>query len=90
MVGTKDKTFFVYILRTSRNTLYTGQTNDLDRRLKEHIDKKGRGAKYTRGCDSCELVYFEKYQTRTEALQREAAIKKMTRCQKDKLVESMS
>lgn len=83
------KSFVVYILRTSGNTLYTGQTDNLDRRLKEHSGKK-RGAKYTRSFDSLKLVYFEEFRTRTEAYRREAEIKRMTKVQKELLVATVS
>jgi putative endonuclease len=77
--------YFVYILRTSGNTLYTGQTSDLKKRLKQHRDKK-IGAKYLRRFDSVELVYCEKSKNRSEAMKREAEIKKMTKMKKEKLV----
>lgn len=77
--------FVVYILRTCKNTLYTGQTNNLERRLKEHRDKK-RGAKYTRSFDNFELVYQEEWRSRSGAMTREAEIKRMTKSQKENLV----
>ena len=78
--------FFVYILRTSGNTLYTGQTNNLEKRIKEHQNKKGRGAKYTRAFSSVKLVYSEEYPTRSEAMKREAELKKFTKAQKEALM----
>ena len=80
------KKFVVYILRTSINTLYTGQTNNLEKRLIKH--KSGTGAKYLRRFDSLKLVYSEKFNTRSEAMRREVAIKGMTRAKKEKLVLS--
>lgn len=80
--------YFVYILRTSSGTLYTGQTNNLERRLKEHSEKKGRGAKYLRRFNWVELVYFEKYKTRSKALKREIEIKKLNKAKKEELVNS--
>ena len=80
--------FIVYILRTSKNTLYIGQTNNLERRLKEHSDKKGKGSKYMRSFDSFELVYKEEFKTRSEALKRELILKKLTKNQKEKLIIS--
>ena len=79
-------TFTVYILRTSSNTIYIGQTNNLDKRLKEHKSKTTRSAKYMKYFDSFELVYTEVYGTRTEALQREWQLKQLTRKQKDALI----
>lgn len=82
--------FTVYILRTSANTLYIGQTNNLSKRLKEHNSKKGRGAKYTRGFESCSLVYSEIYPSRSEAMKREFELKKLTRLKKEELIKTKS
>jgi len=78
--------FVVYILRTSKNTLYIGQTNNLEKRLKEHSDKKGKGSKYMRSFDSFKLVYKEVYKTRSEALKREIELKKLTKKEKEKII----
>lgn len=78
--------YYLYILRTSKNTLYTGQTNNLEKRLKEHKSKSSKSAKYTRSFKSVELVYSEEYKTRSEALKREAEIKKWTKVKKEALV----
>jgi putative endonuclease len=78
--------YFVYILRTSSNTLYIGQTNKLEKRLKEHKSKSPKSAKYVRYFDSVELVYSEEYLTRQEAMQREYQLKQLTRLQKDFLI----
>ena len=86
MVSNNIDNFVVYILRTSRNTLYTGQTNNLERRIKEHNDKKGKGAKYTRCFEECVLVHHEFFATRNEAMKREAEIKKLTKKQKEALI----
>lgn len=80
--------YTVYILHTSRNTLYTGQTADLAKRISQHRLKTPQSAKYMRTCTSFELVYTENFATRSEALKREAAIKKLTRPQKDHLISS--
>lgn len=79
--------FVVYILRTSKNTLYTGQTNNLEKRLSEHKRKK-TGAKYLRSFDSFSVVYQETFSTRNEALKRELEIKKLTKKEKENLVSS--
>ena len=76
---------FIYIVQCSDGTLYTGWTNDLDKRMKAH--NEGRGAKYTRARRPVELVYSETFETKEEALRREHAIKRMTRAQKIKLIE---
>ena len=80
--------FFVYILRTSSNTLYIGQTNDLNKRLKEHKNKSSKSARYVRYFDSVELVYKEELETRREAMQREALLKKWPRIKKEELINS--
>ncbi len=67
----------VYILRCADGTLYTGITNDLDRRLAEH--ESGQGAKYTRGRGPLELVYQENCQDRATASKREIQIKSLGR-----------
>ena len=74
----------VYILRCGDGSLYTGITNDLERRLKAH--SSGRGAKYTRSHEPVELVYSEPAFDKSSALKRELAIKGLTREQKLKLI----
>ena len=81
-----NMTYFVYILRTSSNTLYIGQTNNLKKRLKEHRDKSSKSAKYIRYFSSFTLVYSKKYSTRKEAMQREVQLKKWSRAKKEALV----
>ncbi len=76
---------YTYILRCADGTLYTGWTNDLDRRLKAH--NAGHGAKYTRARLPVHLVYFESFATKEEALRREAAIKKLSRLRKQALID---
>lgn len=79
-------TYFVYILRTSANTLYAGQTNNLEKRMEEHKSRSRRASKYVRSFESFELVYTEKYKTRSEAMKREAEIKKWSKAKKEELV----
>ena len=81
-------TFYVYILKTSSNTLYVGQTNDLEKRLREHKKKSVKSAKYLRYFKSFELVYYEQFSTRSEALKREWEIKHRTRTKKDTLIKN--
>ena len=80
--------FYVYILRTSSDTLYIGQTNNLEKRLKEHREKRGRSAKYMKYFNSFELVYSEKFITRSESMKREWQLKKFTRKEKEILIQS--
>ena len=75
-----DKSY-TYILRCSDGSLYCGWTNDVKRRLAAH--NAGRGAKYTRSRLPAELVYYESFDTKEEAMSRECQIKRMSR--KDKL-----
>ena len=79
--------FWVYILRTSKNTLYVGQTNNLEKRLNEHKSKSAKSSKYVRSFPTFELVYSEKYKTRSEALKREYELKRLTKTQKEKLIQ---
>lgn len=78
--------YFVYILRTSSNTLYIGQTNNLKNRLKEHQSKSARSSKYVRCFNSVKLVYSEKHKTRKEAMQREFELKKWSKVKKEALI----
>lgn len=75
----------VYILRCADGTLYTGYTPNIEKRLAVH--NSGHGAKYTRTRTPVTLVYTETYTSKSEALRREAAIKKLTREQKLTLIE---
>lgn len=77
---------FVYILQAQNQHFYTGYTTDLTRRLKQHQNKKG--AKYTRAFGACEILYHEKFADKSSALKREAQIKKLTRKQKEALIQS--
>ena len=76
---------YVYIIRCGDNSLYTGWTNSLERRFKEHCS--GKGAKYTRGRGPLELVYYETFDKKTEAMKREYEIKKLNRNKKELLIE---
>ena len=75
----------VYLLRCADGTLYCGWTTDMESRLEAH--NAGKGAKYTRSRRPVELVYTEEYEDRHEALSREWHIKRMSRAEKDKLLE---
>ena len=86
-MNTKFTTWFVYILRCSDFTLYTGITTDLEQRLNEHNHTE-KGAKYTRGRRPVSLVYSEKHQSRSEAASREYHIKKLTRAEKEVLIKN--
>lgn len=77
----------VYIIRSSDNQLYTGITTDIERRWREHTRGKA-GARYFRGRQPVQLCFLEQGHNRSSAGQREAAIKKLTRAQKNTLIAS--
>ena len=76
---------YVYILRCADDTLYTGYTTDVERRVAEH--DSGEGAKYTRGRTPVELVHVESYGSRSAAMSREYEIKQLSRSEKESLAE---
>ena len=77
--------YFFYIIRCSDGTLYCGQTNNLQKRIREHNSNTSKSAKYTKGRDPVELVYFEKHQTLQLAMKRECEVKKWTKAKKEAL-----
>ncbi|WP_428897458.1 putative endonuclease [Parelusimicrobium proximum] len=77
---------YIYILKCADGTLYTGWTNNLEKRLKAHNSAKG--CKYTRSRCPVELVYSESFTTKQEALVRECAVKRMSRTAKQALINS--
>ena len=77
--------WYVYILRCGDNTLYTGVTDDVPRRLAAH--RSGKGAKYTRGRGPLELAYIEEVPDKSAALRREAAVKRLRHSEKERLIE---
>ena len=84
----EEKQNITYILKCSDGTLYTGWTNNLEKLLKEH--NAGQGAKYTRGRRPVKLVYTEIHDTKREAMQRESQIKKLTRKEKEALIQGQA
>jgi putative endonuclease len=76
--------WLVYLLRCSDGSLYTGITNDLPKRLKAHA--AGRASKYTRSRLPLRLAYSEPQRSKSAALKREAAIKRLRRAEKERLV----
>lgn len=77
--------YYFYILRCSDNSLYCGQTNNLQRRINEHNFDKNKSAKYLRVKKPVKLVYSEEYSTLQEAMKREWQIKKWTKGKKKRL-----
>ncbi len=80
------KKWYLYILRCGDGTLYTGITDDVERRLAAH--RAGKGAKYTRGRGPLELVYQEELEDKSHALRRELEVKAMKRSEKLSLIDS--
>lgn len=77
---------YTYIVSCADNTLYTGWTNNLERRIAAHND--GKGAKYTKTRRPVKLVYFEEHITKEEAMRREWAIKQLSKSEKLSLIQS--
>lgn len=78
--------YYIYILKCSDKTLYTGITVDLERRIKEHNDFK-LGAKYTRARRPVKLVYSKKFRDRSSASKEENRIKNLSREEKISLIK---
>lgn len=77
---------FVYILRCGDDSLYTGYTNDVGKRVEVH--NSGKGAKYTRSRLPVELVYYKRVDNKSIGLRLEAKIKKLSKNKKEALVKA--
>ena len=75
---------YTYMLKCSDGTLYTGWTNDLEKRVEAH--NSGKGAKYTKARRPVELASYEEFETKEQAMKREYAIKQLGRKEKQKLI----
>lgn len=80
--------YYVYLLKCKDNSLYCGYTDNIEKRISVH--NSGKGAKYTRSRLPAELVYYEEFSEKREAMKREYEIKKLTRTQKTELVNSFA
>lgn len=80
-----EKLKYTYMLKCRDGSLYTGWTTDLDKRVTCH--NAGKGEKYTRARRPVELVYFEQFKTKEEAMRRECEIKKLSRKKKEELIK---
>ena len=89
MGTTPQNNWLIYILKCVDGSLYCGITNNIEKRLKQHKGEIIGGAKYTRSHWPCKLVYKEKSANRSKALQREAIIKKMSKVEKQTLINSL-
>ena len=76
---------YIYIVECADSSLYTGYARNVEQRIKEHNTSE-KGAKYTRGRRPVKLRYFEAFETRSEACKRESQIKKLTRKEKEVLI----
>ena len=77
---------YTYMVRCKDNSLYVGWTNNLEKRMKAH--NEGKGAKYTKPRLPVELVYFEEFATKQEAMSREYHLKKLSHKEKEMLIEN--
>lgn len=77
---------YIYIIKCRDNSLYTGWTNDLEKRIEAHNNKKG--AKYTKSRLPVTLEYYETFDSKEEAMSREYFVKKLTRKQKEELIRT--
>ena len=84
-----QKKWLIYILECRDGSLYCGITNNIEKRLKQHKGEIIGGAKYTRSHWPCKLVYKEKSASQSKALQREVIIKKMSKVEKQTLINSL-
>lgn len=79
---------YTYVLECKDGTFYTGWTNNLEKRLRDH--NEGKGAKYTKSRTPVKLVYHEVFEMKEEAMRREYAIKHMTRSEKEQMIHNKS
>lgn len=76
---------YMYVLKCNDDTLYTGYTNDIEKRMRTH--NSGKGAKYTRSRLPIQCIYFEQFETKSQAMSAEYFFKKKTRQQKLSYIE---
>jgi putative endonuclease len=84
---TSNNKWSVYIVECRDKSLYTGITNNLEKRIETH--NSGKGAKYTRARRPIKLKYYEEIENKSLALKREFAIKQLTRAQKNQLINNL-
>lgn len=80
--------YFAYMVRCSDNSLYSGYTKGTSPKKRVEAHNKGIGSKYTRARLPVKLVYYEEFQSKSEAMKREYQFKKLRKAQKEKLVEA--
>lgn len=81
-----DKKYYAYMLRCSDDTIYSGYTDDVERRAEVH--NSGKGAKYTKTRRPVKLVYYEIFDSKSDAMKREYQFKHLTRQQKEQLIKN--
>jgi putative endonuclease len=86
-VQLSEKAWFLYVLRCADDTFYTGTTTDITRRINEHNTKKC-GAKYTKTRRPVELIFWLDFENRSQAQKAEYKFKKLTRTQKEKIINA--
>ena len=79
--------WYVYMIRCSDTTLYTGVTTDVERRFLEHKEGGRKGSKYARARIPLKVVYVESCESRSEAQKREHALKKLAKSEKESLIK---
>ena len=79
--------YYVYILRCSDNSLYTGSTSDIKRRFNEHFSQKPQGAKYTKSHQALSLEAVWECESKSDAMKLEFRIKQLTKEKKERLVK---
>lgn len=79
--------WYTYMLRCADNSLYTGITTDIERRIKEHNTSE-KGARYTRTRRPVEMIFFSEWKNRSQASKEETRIKKMTKKEKEEFLKS--
>lgn len=79
--------YYTYMLRCADNSIYTGMTNDLEKRLEEHISKSKNGAKYTKSHDVVKMETAWKSKEKSLACKLEYQIKQLSKQQKERLIE---
>lgn len=78
--------WLTYILLCENGSFYTGSTNNLEKRFRDHLN--GKGARYTKIHKPIKVVFTEKFESKSEALKREAQIKKLTKKEKNNLINN--
>lgn len=81
-----EKKYYAYMLRCSDNTIYSGYTDDVERRVEVH--NSGKGAKYTKIRRPVKLAYYETFDSKSEAMKREYQFKHLLRAEKEQLIKN--